>query len=107
MQSHVEERIDAILHCEVRTRSTKIQPCRYLWAIVLLYTLSNFVKFHIKLIWENYTTIENLEREDGQRSKFDIGPRRNLEQAPLSQRRSSARTPQERALADLRIFSSF
>jgi len=52
----------------------------YLWAIVLLYTLSNFVKFHIKLIWENYTTIENLEREDGQRSKFDIGPRRNLEQ---------------------------
>jgi palmitoyltransferase len=46
----------------------------------LICTLTNFVKFHIKLVWENYTTIENLEREDGQKSKFDIGPRRNLEQ---------------------------
>jgi len=52
----------------------------FLITTFLICTLTNFVKFHIKLVWENYTTIENLEREDGQKSKFDIGPRRNLEQ---------------------------
>merc|ERR1711924_567158 len=52
----------------------------YFMTWLLLATLTNFFKFHLKLIWENYTTIENIEREDGQRSKFDIGPRRNLEQ---------------------------
>lgn len=30
----------------------------------------------MKLVLENYTTIENLEREEGAKSKFDIGRRR-------------------------------
>lgn len=51
-----------------------------LQAIGLLCTLTNFIKFHMKLVLENYTTIENLEREEGARSKFDIGQRRNWEQ---------------------------
>jgi len=52
----------------------------YVMTWLLLATLTNFFKFHLRLIWENYTTIENIEREPDQRSKFDIGPRRNLEQ---------------------------
>jgi len=52
----------------------------YFMTWLLLATLTNFFKFHLRLIWENYTTIENIEREPDQRSKFDIGPRRNLEQ---------------------------
>mmetsp|Transcript_44048 Transcript_44048/g.101644 ORF Transcript_44048/g.101644 Transcript_44048/m.101644 type:complete len:282 (-) Transcript_44048:157-1002(-) len=47
---------------------------------MLLITLTNFIKFHVKLVLENYTTIENLEREEGAKSKFDIGWRRNWEQ---------------------------
>lgn len=31
-------------------------------------------------MFDNYTTIENLEREEGAKSKFDIGKRRNWEQ---------------------------
>jgi len=52
------------------------------WAMALLLvcTLTNFIKFHLKLVCENYTTIENLEREEGAKSKFDIGRRRNWEQ---------------------------
>mmetsp|Transcript_2563 Transcript_2563/g.5926 ORF Transcript_2563/g.5926 Transcript_2563/m.5926 type:complete len:313 (-) Transcript_2563:183-1121(-) len=52
------------------------------WAMswLLLCTLTNFIKFHLKLVLENYTTIENLEREEGAKSKFDIGRRRNWEQ---------------------------
>mmetsp|Transcript_15945 Transcript_15945/g.47876 ORF Transcript_15945/g.47876 Transcript_15945/m.47876 type:complete len:332 (+) Transcript_15945:160-1155(+) len=52
------------------------------WAMALLLvcTLTNFIKFHLKLVCENYTTIENLEREEGAKSKFDIGWRRNWEQ---------------------------
>jgi len=46
----------------------------------LLCTLTNFIRFHMKLVLENYTTIENLEREEGAKSKFDIGRRRNWEQ---------------------------
>lgn len=42
--------------------------------------LTNFIKFHLKLVFENYTTIENLEREENAKSKFDIGCRRNWEQ---------------------------
>ena len=34
----------------------------------------------VKSTKENYTTIENLEREEGAKSKFDIGRRRNWEQ---------------------------
>jgi len=49
-------------------------------SILLLCTLTNFLKFHLKLVLENYTTIENLEREEGAKSKFDIGRRRNWEQ---------------------------
>jgi len=49
-------------------------------AFLLICTLTNFIKFHAKLVLENYTTIENLEREDGAKSKFDIGHRRNWEQ---------------------------
>jgi len=47
---------------------------------MLLCTLTNFIKFHVKLVLDNYTTIENLEREEGAKSKFDIGKRRNWEQ---------------------------
>lgn len=49
-------------------------------SLLLLCTLTNFIKFHMKLVLENYTTIENLEREEGARSKFDIGRPRNWEQ---------------------------
>merc|ERR1719231_1648765 len=52
----------------------------YILAVMLLFTLTNFVKFHVKLVLDNYTTIENLEREEGQKSKFNIGERRNWEQ---------------------------
>merc|ERR1740130_2068882 len=52
----------------------------FLMCILLLGTLTNFIKFHMKLVLENYTTIENLEREEGAKSKFDIGRRRNWEQ---------------------------
>eukprot|EP00450_Noctiluca_scintillans_P007701 CAMPEP_0194509500 /NCGR_PEP_ID=MMETSP0253-20130528/40328_1 /TAXON_ID=2966 /ORGANISM="Noctiluca scintillans" /LENGTH=220 /DNA_ID=CAMNT_0039352657 /DNA_START=246 /DNA_END=908 /DNA_ORIENTATION=+ len=47
---------------------------------LLLCMLTNFIKFHLKLVLQNYTTIENLEREEGAKSKFDIGPQRNWEQ---------------------------
>lgn len=49
-------------------------------SVLLLGTLTCFIKFHMKLVLDNYTTIENLEREEGARSKFDIGRRRNWEQ---------------------------
>merc|ERR1712224_228757 len=52
----------------------------YVLALMLLCTLTNFVKFHVKLVLDNFTTIENLEREEGQKSKFNIGERRNWEQ---------------------------
>eukprot|EP00927_Polykrikos_kofoidii_P072552 TRINITY_DN68655_c0_g1_i1.p1 TRINITY_DN68655_c0_g1~~TRINITY_DN68655_c0_g1_i1.p1 ORF type:complete len:285 (+),score=39.05 TRINITY_DN68655_c0_g1_i1:241-1095(+) len=52
----------------------------FLMCLLLLITLTNFIKFHMKLVLDNYTTIENLEREDGAKSKFDIGRRRNWEQ---------------------------
>mmetsp|Transcript_27049 Transcript_27049/g.58901 ORF Transcript_27049/g.58901 Transcript_27049/m.58901 type:complete len:285 (+) Transcript_27049:89-943(+) len=52
----------------------------FLMSALLLGTLTNFIKFHMKLVFENYTTIENLEREEGAQSKFDIGRRRNWEQ---------------------------
>merc|ERR1719409_1754049 len=52
----------------------------YCLSVLLICTLTNFLKFHLKLVLENYTTIENLEREEGAASKFDIGRRRNWEQ---------------------------
>jgi len=52
----------------------------YSMCLLLVATLTNFIKFHMKLVLENYTTIENLEREEGAKSKFDIGWRRNWEQ---------------------------
>jgi len=52
----------------------------FCFSILLVATLTNFIKFHLKLVLENYTTIENLEREEGAKSKFDIGRRRNWEQ---------------------------
>merc|ERR1719378_1853988 len=57
-----------------------ILGCADALALLLLVTLTNFIKFHLKLVLENYTTIENLEREEGAKSKFDIGRRRNWEQ---------------------------
>jgi len=60
--------------------SYPIMTTSYLLAVMLLCTLTNFIKFHVKLVLENYTTIENLEREEGAKSKFDIGKRRNWEQ---------------------------
>merc|ERR1719395_277181 len=52
----------------------------YAMSGLLICTLTNFLKFHLKLVLENYTTIENLEREENAKSKFDIGRRRNWEQ---------------------------
>eukprot|EP00929_Paragymnodinium_shiwhaense_P115159 TRINITY_DN83851_c0_g1_i1.p1 TRINITY_DN83851_c0_g1~~TRINITY_DN83851_c0_g1_i1.p1 ORF type:complete len:283 (+),score=5.29 TRINITY_DN83851_c0_g1_i1:164-1012(+) len=52
----------------------------WILCLMLVATLTNFIKFHMKLVLENYTTIENLEREEGAKSKFDIGRRRNWEQ---------------------------
>merc|ERR1719329_1571969 len=52
----------------------------YCMSVLLACTLTNFIKFHLKLVLENYTTIENLEREEGAKSKFDIGRGRNWEQ---------------------------
>eukprot|EP00811_Abedinium_folium_P036928 NODE_9591_length_1412_cov_18.852918.p2 GENE.NODE_9591_length_1412_cov_18.852918~~NODE_9591_length_1412_cov_18.852918.p2 ORF type:complete len:286 (+),score=76.86 NODE_9591_length_1412_cov_18.852918:181-1038(+) len=52
----------------------------FLTSVLLICTLTNFTKFHMRLVRENYTTIENLEREEGAKSKFDIGWRRNWEQ---------------------------
>jgi len=52
----------------------------YMMCLLLIFTLTNFIKFHLKLVLENYTTIENLEREEGAKSKFDIGRSRNWEQ---------------------------
>jgi palmitoyltransferase len=52
----------------------------YMMSVLLVCTLTNFIKFHLRLVLENYTTIENLEREEGAKSKFDIGRRRNWEQ---------------------------
>eukprot|EP00913_Durusdinium_trenchii_P001161 g1068.t1 len=49
---------------------------QFCMALLLICTLTNFIKFHMKLVLENYTTIENLEREEGAKSKFDIGRRR-------------------------------
>jgi len=60
--------------------SYPIMYTSYLLASMLLCTLTNFIKFHVNLVLDNYTTIENLEREEGAKSKFDIGKRRNWEQ---------------------------
>merc|ERR1719161_2347447 len=49
-------------------------------AVMIAATLANFIRFHVKLVRDNYTTIENLEREDDEPSPWDIGYRRNLEQ---------------------------
>merc|ERR1719329_1608490 len=49
-------------------------------ALFMTCMLTNFIKFHLKLVLDNYTTIENLEREENAKSKFDIGKRRNWEQ---------------------------
>lgn len=60
--------------------SSAIIGIAFCMSMLLLCTLTNFIKFHMKLVLENYTTIENLEREEGAKSKFDIGRRRNWEQ---------------------------
>merc|ERR1712224_433191 len=39
-------------------------------SFLLLCTLTNFIKFHVKLVLDNYTTIENLEREEGQKKQI-------------------------------------
>jgi len=52
----------------------------FLLSLLLLGTLTQFIKFHVKLVLDNYTTIENLEREEDAKSKFDIGRARNWEQ---------------------------
>lgn len=60
--------------------STIFIGCAWCLSLLLIFTLTNFIRFHVKLVLENYTTIENLEREEGAKSKFDIGRRRNWEQ---------------------------
>jgi len=52
----------------------------YCMAFFMACVLTNFLRFHVKLVRDNYTTIENLEREENAKSKFDIGQRRNWEQ---------------------------
>mmetsp|Transcript_31513 Transcript_31513/g.66947 ORF Transcript_31513/g.66947 Transcript_31513/m.66947 type:complete len:299 (-) Transcript_31513:202-1098(-) len=71
---------DGISNPTIEWISTILLTCAFLMSALLLCTLTNFIKFHVKLVLENYTTIENLEREEGARSKFDIGRRRNWEQ---------------------------
>jgi len=41
---------------------------------------TNFYKFHLKLVLDNFTTIENLDREEGAKWKFNMGRLRNWEQ---------------------------
>jgi len=60
--------------------SSAIIGIAFCMSLLLLATLTKFIQFHMKLVLENYTTIENLEREEGAKSKFDIGRRRNWEQ---------------------------
>merc|ERR1740121_1648378 len=60
--------------------TTAIIDATFCLAAMCIVTLTNFTKFHVRLVLENYTTIENLEREEGTKSKFDIGRRRNWEQ---------------------------
>eukprot|EP00930_Biecheleria_cincta_P029360 TRINITY_DN2042_c0_g2_i2.p1 TRINITY_DN2042_c0_g2~~TRINITY_DN2042_c0_g2_i2.p1 ORF type:complete len:290 (+),score=20.97 TRINITY_DN2042_c0_g2_i2:73-870(+) len=43
--------------------SSLILAMAFCMALLLICTLTNFIKFHMKLVLENYTTIENLERE--------------------------------------------
>jgi palmitoyltransferase len=52
----------------------------WIMSVLLIGTLTNFIKFHVNLVLDNYTTIENLEREENAKCKFDIGKWRNLEQ---------------------------
>ncbi|KAF4661177.1 Palmitoyltransferase zdhhc15 [Perkinsus chesapeaki] len=49
-------------------------------SILLAISLFNFVKFHLGLVADNFTTIENFDREPGVRSKYDIGRRANVEE---------------------------
>lgn len=46
---------------------------------IVLILLTGFIKFHLKLAFQNKTTIENLE-EDGKpyKSKWDIGSSGNI-----------------------------
>jgi len=60
--------------------TTVIIGMAFIMSVMLVCTLSCFIKFHINLVLENYTTIENLEREEGAKSKFGIGRQRNWEQ---------------------------
>merc|ERR1712087_874274 len=60
--------------------SSAIVGMAFCLTCLLLCTLTNFIKFHLKLVFGNYTTIENLERDENAKSKFDIGRRRNWEQ---------------------------
>ncbi|KAF4741878.1 hypothetical protein FOZ62_000820, partial [Perkinsus olseni] len=52
----------------------------YAVSVLLAFSLFNFVKFHLGLIRDNFTTIENFEREPGVKSKYDIGQRWNVEE---------------------------
>merc|ERR1712113_16194 len=48
----------------------------WLMSMVLIGTLFNFIGFHVRLVRQNFTTIENLEREENAKAKYDIGERR-------------------------------
>jgi palmitoyltransferase len=60
--------------------SSVVVGMMFCMCILLFLTLTNFIRFHMRLVLDNYTTIENLERDEGAKSKFDIGKRRNWEQ---------------------------
>ena len=49
-----------------------------LGALGLLLPLKGFLRFHLRLLLENCTTIENLERDGGAASPFDRGWRANV-----------------------------
>ncbi|EER17183.1 zinc finger protein DHHC domain containing protein, putative [Perkinsus marinus ATCC 50983] len=52
----------------------------YVVSILLAISLLSFVKFHLGLVRDNFTTIENFEREPMVKSKYDVGERSNVEQ---------------------------
>jgi len=60
--------------------TTRVAVMTYFWGSTFLFGCKDFYKFHLNLVLDNFTTIENLDREIGEKSKFDMGRLRNWEQ---------------------------
>ena len=53
----------------------------YIITLVLSVLLTMFSKFHFRLLYENKTTIENLEKKKRPyHSEWDLGPQKNFYQ---------------------------